>query len=371
MKCITIADNLKKALSIVERATSKDITLPILGSFFITTEGGALRVMGTNLEIGIQTTVRCTVSEQGSVVVPSKQLLSYISTLSKDEKVTIETNGIDIILTVQGQETNIKGYPQEDFPPFPTLKELYKAALTKKDINQFFPRVLTSVSKSAIKPELASILVIFEKENLLIASTDSFRLSEERLKLAALSIKNPKEVFLLPSRTFEEIIRLTDQSEDDKVEFLIGKGEGLFKFGDITLYSRLTEGNFPDYQQIIPKTFKTHGTITRQDIVTQLRRASIFANKLNSVSFTLNVKNKSITIESKNNQGTYKGVMKGEFDGEDISIVFNFQYLLQGVESYNEEKLFFGFNSESQPLLIKPTGREGSIYIVMPMKGNV
>ncbi|MSR76570.1 MAG: hypothetical protein EXS68_03185, partial [Candidatus Ryanbacteria bacterium] len=245
MKCITIADNLKKALSVVERATSKDITLPILGSFFITTDGGTLRIMGTNLEIGIQTTVRCTVSEQGSVVVPSKQFLSYVSTLSKDEKITIESSGVDIILTVQGQETNIKGYPQEDFPPFPTLKELYKATIFKKDISQFFSRVLTSVSKSAIKPELASVLAVLEKEVLLIASTDSFRLGEERLKLAALSIKNPKEIFLLPSRTFEEIIRLTDQSDSDKVEFLIGKGEGLFKFGDITLYSRLTEGNFP------------------------------------------------------------------------------------------------------------------------------
>jgi DNA polymerase III subunit beta len=371
MKCITIADNFKKALSVVERATSKDITLPILSSFFITTESGSLRVMGTNLEVGIQTTVRCTVSEQGSVVVPSKQLLSYISTLPKDEKITIESDGVDVILTIQGQETVIKGYPQEDFPPFPTLKELYKATVFKKDITQFFPRVLISVSKSAIKPELASVLAILEKETLLIASTDSFRLGEERLKLAALSMKNPKETFLLPARTFEEIIRLADQSDSDRAEFLIGKGEGLFKFGDITLYSRLTEGNFPDYQQIIPRNFKTHGVVARQEIVTQLRRASIFANKLNSVSFTLNVKEKSITIESKNNQGTYKGVMKGEFDGEDVSIVFNFQYLLQGVESYNEDKLFFGFNSESQPLLIKPTGREGSIYIVMPMKGNV
>ncbi|MEK7649802.1 MAG: DNA polymerase III subunit beta [Patescibacteria group bacterium] len=371
MKCIIIADNFKKALSIVERATSKDITLPILGSFSITTEGGSLRVMGTNLEIGIQTLVRCTVNEQGGVVIPAKQLLSYISTLSKDEKITLESDGADISLTVQGQETTIKGYPQEDFPPFPVVKELYKAKIYKKDITQFFPRVLISVSKSAIKPELASVLGILEKETFLIASTDSFRLSEERLKLASVSIKNPKETFLLPARTFEEIIRLADQSSEDTVEFLISKGEGTFQFGDITLYSRLTEGNFPDYQQIIPKNFKTHGVATRQEIVSQLRRASIFANKLNSVSFSLNVKDKSITIESKNNQGTYKGVTKGEFDGEDVSIVFNFQYLLQGVESYAEEKLFFGFNSESQPLLIKPTGREGSMYIVMPMKGNV
>jgi len=371
MKCVIISDNFKKALSVVERATSKDITLPILGSFFINTEGGSLRIMGTNLEIGIQTTIRCTVSEQGGVVIPAKQLLSYISTLSKDEKINLESNGVDVILIVQGQETIIKGYPQEDFPPFPTLKELYKATLYKKDVTHFFSRVLISVSKSAIKPELASILAVLEKENLLIASTDSFRLSEEKIKTISLSSKNQKEVFLIPARTFEEIIRLTDQSDGEQVDFLIGKGEGLFKFGEITLYSRLTEGNFPDYQQIIPKNFKTHGTLLRQELVTQLRRASIFANKLNSVSFTLSVKDKSIIIESKNNQGTYKGVMRGEFDGDDISIVFNFQYLLQGVESYTEEKLFLGFNSESHPLLIRPTAREGSVYIVMPMKGTV
>ncbi len=371
MKCIIIADNFKKALSVVERSTSKDLTLPILGSFFITTESGSLRIMGTNLEIGIQTTVRCTVSEEGSIVIPSKQLLSYISTLSKDEKITIESSGVDVILAVQGQETSIKGYPQEDFPPFPIVKELYKATVYKKDITHFFPRVLISASKSAIKPELASILAVIEKNSLVIAATDSFRLSEERIQLTSLSMKNTKESFLLPARTFEETIRLTDQSNSDQVEFLIGKGEALFRFGDIVLYSRLVEGNFPDYQQIIPKDFKTHGVLTRQEIVTHLRRASIFANKLNSVSFILNTKEKSITIESKNNQGAYKGVMKGEFDGENVSMVFNFQYLLQGVESYGEEKLFFGFNLESQPLSIKPIGREGSVYIVMPMKGTV
>ncbi len=370
MKCIIIADNLKKALSIVERATSKDLTLPILGSFFIATDSGFLRIMGTNLEIGIQTTVRCTVSEQGSVVIPSKQLLSYISTLPKDEKIIIDSSGTDVILTVQGQETNIKGYQQEDFPPFPIVKDLYKASAYKKDISQFFQRILVSVSKSSIKQELASIFVVLEKETLLVASTDSFRLSEESIKLQSLSTKNQRESFLIPSRTFEEIIRLADQSSSENIEFLIGKGECIFKLGDITLYSRLIEGNFPDYKQIIPRNFKTHGTLVRQEVVTQLRRASIFANKLNSVSFAVNVKEKSITIESKNNQGAYKGIMKCEFDGDDLSTVFNFQYLLQGVEAYSEEKLFFGFNSESQPLLIKPSGREGSLHIVMPMKGT-
>ena len=138
----------------MERATSKDITLPILGSFFITTESGSLRIMGTNLEIGIQTTVRCTVSEQGSVVIPSKQLLSYISTLTKDEKITIESTGVDVTLSVQGQEINIKGYPQEDFPPFPTLKELYKATIFKKDITQFFPRVLFLYRKVLLNQSL-------------------------------------------------------------------------------------------------------------------------------------------------------------------------------------------------------------------------
>ncbi len=370
MKCIIISENLKKALSIIDHATGKDSTLPILGSFLISAENGVITITGTNLEVGMQTTLRGTIHTQGQVVVPARPFLGYSATLPKDEKVTIESEGNDAKIITQSHESLFKGYPPEDFPPFPVVRELYALTCKGSDLSGVLKRTIFSVSKTTVKPELASISFSFEREILTLAATDSFRLSEEKIKPIKFSAKLSKTSFLVPVTSCEELVRLIDYSDDENTEFLIGKGEICIKSNDVVLYSRLTEGTFPDYQQIIPQKFTTSLVVSRSVLAGNMKRASVFANKLSGISIALNPKQKTLTIESKNSLGTHKASVAADIQGEALTMVFNYHYFLDGIESYTEDALFLGLNSESQPLLIRPAKKEGSIYIIMPMKGG-
>ncbi|MDA1334825.1 MAG: DNA polymerase III subunit beta [bacterium] len=372
MRCTVLTDNLKKALSLSERNTGKDLTLPILGSLLITAENGLLKIIATNLEIGIEISLRANISSPGKVVIPAKTLTSFISTLPKDEKISLEVEKNDLYVGTESGRTLFKGYPQDDFPPFPVMKGSYKISFNKKDILRVFSKSLISISKNSIKPELASIYISLEKENVRIASTDSFRLSEEIIKPVSLSSKGGEENFLLPLRTTEEIIKLLDFGEKEEILFDVGKGEITVIYDDIRLYSRLTEGSFPNYGQIIPKKFETKITISKTDFIGHIRRASLFTNKLQGISFSFNSDKKTCSIESNNiSVGEYKADIPIDIDGEGLSIVFNYHYFLDGLESFTDEKIMFGFNGESQPLLVRPLKNEKSLYVVMPMKGVI
>ena len=372
MKCVLISENIKRALSFVERSTGKDLTLPILSSVLIQVDGGSIKIMGTNLEIGTESTIRGTVQDQGKVAIPARALSSFIATIPKDEKITFESQKNDLIIQTQSQKTIIKGYPHEDFPPFPLIKELYRISFKKADLLPILQKSLICVSKNSIKPELASVSISFEKDIGYIAATDSFRLSEEHIKPTLLSPKIAKESILIPARTCEELIKLLESENSDTVDLFISKGEILIQYAETRLYSRLTEGKFPDYQQIIPKSFKTTISVNRSVFVNHLKQASIFSNKLSGVSFTFSSGKQEITIESSNRDiGEYKASFKSVIQGEDLTVVFNYHYLMDGLNAFSVEDLYFGFNNESQPLLIYPTKKSDSLYLVMPMKGGV
>ncbi len=372
MKCSVIVENFRKPLSLIERNTTKNITLPILGSFFISTEKGLIRVIGTNLEIGVETFIRGTIQEQGRVVIPAKIFLSFISTIQKDEKITLESKKTDLVVETQSQKTVFKGFSPEDFPLFPTIQEDYSITLKKTDLINTLGRCLISISRSLIKPELSSLFFLLEKEFLTIAATDSFRLSEEKIKLITPQIKAPKNSFLMPLRTCEELLKLLELGDENQVKFSIGKGEVFVQYAGTTLYSRLTEGNFPEYGDIIPKQFKTNVKISRQTLLGHLRRASLFTNKLNGISLTFDPEKNECKIECVNRDvGEYQATFPIDASGDPVSIVFNYHYLLEGLDSFHDETLFLGFNGEAQSLLIHPLQKEESLYIVMPMKGGI
>jgi len=370
VKCSVISENFKKALSYVERATGKDTTIPILGSFFISTEGSTVKIIGTNLEIGIQAIVRGTIQESGAVVIPARPLLAFIATLSKNEKITLESRDVDLVVSSGAEEVVFKGYSQEDFPPFPDVKELYCISAQKEDMLGVLQRSLIAAARSSVKPELASVYFLCEREFITIAATDSFRLAEQKIKPTAISKKLSTESFLVPVRTCEEIIRIFEYGEEKDIKFFIGKGEIKVVYSDIVLYSRLTEGVFPQYQPIIPKKFTTQMTIKKKEIERNIKRASIFTDKLQGISLQLSPKQSECMMESKNNLGTYKTSLKTEIQGESLAVVFNYHYLLDGVESFGGENIFFGFSGEASPLLIRVPKEEHSFYVVMPMRGN-
>lgn len=370
MQCTVIADNIKRAVSVIERVVSKDQSLPVLCSYLVSADKNAITITGTNLEVGIQILIRGTVGAQGQCVIPARQLSGYISTLAKDEKITIESENNNTRITAGPQETTFNGYPPEDYPPFPSARSTHSFVCNKRDMLDALARTIFSTSKTTIKPELASINMLFEREMLIVAATDSFRLSEERIKPTSFSPKLSKTSFLLPIQSAEELARLLEYSDDEQAEFFIGKGEARITSNNATLYSRLTEGLFPDYQQIIPQKFTTHLTIRRAELVAHIRRASVFANKLFGISLTFNPKDKTLTLESKNSFGTHRAGIGVDIHGEPISVVFNYHYLLDGIESYGDDTLFIGLNGESQPLVVHPPKKDTSIYVVMPMKGG-
>ena len=254
MKINCLLENIKNAVVAAERITSKNQTLPVLASLFIGTEKDKIKIRSTNLELALEMDISGKIQETGSVIVPAKALSSFLSNIS-GEQVLMESKKNNFYIKTKTTETTIRGYPPEDFPIFPKTEPTDKFKVFGVEIKNAISSVILAASVSDVKPELASVFFNIFKNTIKIVATDSFRLAEKTI--TSKNIYSDKQIsFLVPQKTISEIIRVLDKHAGE-AEFGVNKNQIIILFPGVKFISRLTEGNFPDYDQIIPKEFKT------------------------------------------------------------------------------------------------------------------
>ena len=359
-------EKLKRAVGLAEKISGKHLTLPVLSCILLEAKkNNSLIIKATNLDLGIEIIIPAKVDEEGIVAVPANTLASFIGSISDTEqsvKFNLQTSNIKI--NTNKTSGVIKTISHEDFPNIPRVSQENSFTLNTHDFVKGLKSVWYSSSVSSIKPELSSVYIYCEGEFVVFVATDSFRLAEKRVK-----IKKSKDfgTILIPYKNIPEILRVLEALEGE-VEIELDKNQISFSQNEVYLLSRVIDGVFPDYKQIIPKQILTEVVILKQDLVNALKISNIFSDKFNQINIKVDPEAKKCEIRTKNSDiGENLTVIDTVVTGEAIDINFNYKYIIDCFQSIDSDSVTLIFNGLHRPLVIIPVSDTTFRYIVMPM----
>lgn len=368
MKVSCTQENLNQGLNIVGHLAIKNSNLPILNNVLLKTQEGGLLLSATNLEIGINCKIRAKVENNGIFTVPANLLSNFISLINNEEKVDIELVNKELIIKSGQQETKIKGEDASEFPLIPEIKKENKNIIKSEDLKKALSQVVFAVSLDETRIEISGVLMIFNHKTLTLAATDSYRLAEKKV---ALKEGNNNQQIIVPQKTAQELFRILQSlPTEEEVEVYINDNQVLFAINQVELVSRLIEGNYPDYQQIIPKEHKTSVIVEIKDFIKIIKRAALFSKiGINDVNLNFNEERQVITVKSANSQlGENTSEVSAVIKGGGNNIVFNYRYLLDGLNNLDEEKAVIKIIDNSNPGLFCGEGAEDYLYLIMPIR---
>ncbi|KKR29814.1 MAG: polymerase III, beta subunit protein [Candidatus Woesebacteria bacterium GW2011_GWA1_39_8] len=355
---------IEQAVQKASRLASRHLTLPVLSCVYLSvSDDNKLILKSTNLDIGIEIEIKIKTIEKGSVAVPATVLLGVLSS-TKENSLVFETSENNLKISSGKNSVVIKCMPHDDFPSIPKLGDLKSIKINSHDLILGFKSVWYSASNSNIKPELGSVFIYKGDNGLVFVSTDSFRLAEKRV-----NTKMPADfpTTLIPYRNVSEIIKLFEDYNGD-IDIIFEKNQAAFMVDGLYLVSRLIDGSFPDYKQIIPKSFGTTATILKNDLINSIKTSNIFSDTLNQVKLKVDIKNKLLNVESKNNDvGEYKESIKAVVSGDNVELNFNHKYITDCLQSISGDSLLLSFGGAGKPLVISGASDKSFMYVVMPM----
>src|SRR3989338_5327032 len=274
MKIEGIKEQLEDALNKADKIAGKNPSLPVLSGFYLDARQNSLVIKATNLDLGISISVPVKVSEPGIAVVPARVITSFISSLSNDRSITLNSKEQTLEVKTKGTKTTIKTLPSEDFPIIPEISNDNAFSLPARDLVFGLRSVIYAAATGSIKPELSSVSITHEGEFLVFAATDSFRLAEKKIRVK--KIPHFKQI-LIPQKNAVEIIKIFDKG-DEEVSISIEEHQMALRSQNIYLTSRIIEGTFPDYRQIIPKKISSKAVLLKQDLINSLKTSLIFSD---------------------------------------------------------------------------------------------
>jgi len=379
MKISATQENLNQGLSIVSHVAAKSTSLPILNNILLKVEGGVIKLMSTNLEIGVSCVIRGKVEKEGAFTVQSRLLADYVNLLPQ-KKVDLEVldgEGKEGTLNIKcdNYSTKIKGISANDFPLIPEIDKNNAYICSTSSLKQAMAQTVFATAVSETRPEISGVLLSVEGNKLVMAATDSYRLAEKEIEINNKSDKSQKAI--VPARAMQEVLRILGSFKDpaaieniDKVKIYLTENQILFAIDNIELISRLVEGQYPDYKQIIPTSNKTKATLDKQELIKATKTASLFTRSgIYDVNLDFAAANKKLVVSSTNNQlGENVSELDTKVDGEENNIVVNYKYLLDGLQSIDTDEVDMEMNDSSNPCVLKPKDNKDYIYIIMPIK---
>jgi len=374
MKVEVLKENLKTSLNVVEKIVGKNLSLPILDNVLINTEENFLNLNSTNLEVAIKIWVLAKIIKKGKVVIPGKFLSSFISSLP-NEKILLEEKNQNLYIECKNYKNNIQGFNPEDFPIIPEFKNIEFLEIDNRKLCQGLSQVVDIANLSQARPEISGIYFSFFKNILKIVATDSFRLAEKNISLEN-SIE--KEIsFIVPQKTAKEIVNILDEKEG-KTKIYILPNQVMFEFPmkeffhpQVQIISRLIEGEYPNYQEIIPNKFQTEIIIKRDEFLEQIKTASLFSGKLNEIKIKIESEKKEVQICAQDPDiGQSQSSVLAKINGDSLEISFNYKFLIDGLLKIKSSEVSFNISKEDGACVLKSIGDTTYTYVVMPIKSN-
>lgn len=374
MKVNILQENLARGLGIVARAVSPRSTLPVLANVLIATDEGRLRLSATNLEMGITCWITARIEDEGSTTVPARTFVDLVNTLPGDQ-VALDLDGATQTLNVRsGTSTNdIKGIDAQEFPPL-TVPDMEGAVqLNVVEFKEMIHQVSFSASTDEARPVLMGVLVVVENEKITMAAADGFRLS---VRTATLSAAAPEPLnIIIPARALNELARIAADG-DEVISMAVPKGRGqvIFRVKDVELVSQLIDGTFPDYQQIIPRSYKSRTLVSTASLLKACKQAEIFAREGTNVA-RLDIKPAKGEMEpseveisaTSEETGKNETIVEATVDGSGVLIAFNVKYLREALEIIKTPNVVLETSAANAPGVVRPVGGDDFLHVIMPM----
>jgi DNA polymerase-3 subunit beta len=374
MKLSILKEKLKNGLSIVERAVSKSASLPVLNNILLNAEKNFLNLNATDLEIGIKWWGLCGVEKEGKALLPSKILSPLINYLP-EKPISLETQNSFLKIKTENYRTNLKSLNYEEFPIIPVVSNQEYILVSGVSLSESLKKVAGFSSPSTTKPEISGVFLILKRNLIKMTATDSFRLGEKTL-----FFKKPTEIekeygLIIPQKAAREMINIFGD-EEREIRLYISPNQITVEsqmeevpHPEIQFTSRLIEGEFPDYEMIIPKKYETEVIVPKDEFLNQTKTASIFVGRANEVKLKIDPVKGNIEISSENPDfGKYSSSVNGKIKGKGLEISFNYRFLIEGIFNIEGKELLLGLTNEEGPAVLKPTQGEDYFYILMPVK---
>jgi DNA polymerase-3 subunit beta len=380
MKVSCLQEQFGKGLSIVGRAVSTKTTLPVLNNILIATdtseEGGRLKLAATNLEISITVWVPAQIMEEGEITVPARLLTDFVSNLDSANNVALGLDEQTLTLNVRSgrSEANIKGISAEDFPSLPNVTNAANSAVIEAGVlKEAVGQVSFAASTDETRPVLTGLFATFSGDKVTLAAADSFRLAVRTAPLAEPVASNFN--VLLPARAMVELTRvLSDEKAPVEISVTGNKSVALFKTESVNFTSSLIEGNFPKYQDIIPKSYNTRTVVSTKELVRSVKTASYFARDSGgnivrvSVSPGEDLTPGSMMLTANAAEvGDNRDEIDATVDGAAAQIAFNAKYLADVLGVITTGQVAVELQSPANPGVIKPVGKDDYVHVIMPM----
>ncbi len=364
MKIECLVEKIKNAISIAEKITGKNLTLNVLSCVLLIANGKTLKIRSTNLDLGVEIEIPAKIEKEGILAIKGSVLNNFLSGIQNEKNVVLEEVNENIVVTTNNNKTIIKCYPYNDFPTIPSISTGNSFEIESKIFNQGVKSVFYSAAATEIKPEIASVYIYQNNNELVFVATDSFRLAEKKIKTKTINDFNG---IIIPFKNIVEIIKITENT-DGLLSIKTTKNQISISFDGVYITSRLIDGIFPDYQQIIPKEKKTEVVVLKQDIINAFKLSNTFLDKFNQITFLVSPKTKQLKIKTKNQDvGETNTNIEAAISGEDVEVSFNYRYIFDCFQSITQDSLVLQFNGNSKPLIIKNVSDSSFLYLVMPM----
>lgn len=365
MELTVTQENFARALSAVGRVASTKTQLPILSNILLRTDGNRLLIAATNLEIATTQYIGAKIAKPGAITVPARLISEFVSSLPKDS-IELKVVGENIHITSGKYHSIINGVIADDFPELPTINEndSVSYSINTEEFKQAVSQTIITASSDSTRPVLTGVYWHSHEGWIFLAATDGYRLSERRL------VETKSEVAaIIPTQTLQEVLRtITDES--DTIDVLFDESQVRFRINEAEVISRLVDGNFPDYRQLIPAQSDITATMNKQDFTRVTKISGLFARESGgSVTVTVDSDKKTVSLHSiaselGENTSELDAVISG--DGQ---VTLNSRYLSEALGVIDATEISFSFSGKLSPCIIKSTKDDTNYYhVIMPLK---
>src|SRR5437870_9252513 len=362
MKVACSREELTQKLGVVSRGVSTRTAVQILGGILLNAEGGVLTLAATDMELSLRASLEARVEGEGAVVVPGR-LLVELARLLPDAEVSIEQRADEgvIHITSGSFESRLNTYTAEDFPRLPDAEGLERHTVARDALLVTIARVGRSASRDESRPVLTGVLVRFEPGKLVMAATDSYRLS---VKETALEGTVPELEAIVPARALAELARIA--AEGEKLSLGVHENQVVFGTADAWLTSRRIDGQFPNYKQLVPETFEHEVALPREELLDVVRRVSVMAQRNSPLRLRFAEGELTVSAQTQDVGESSESLPIG-YTAEPLEIGFNAEFLRDGLESVETDEVRVRLISSLRPAVLEGDS-DDFLYLIMPIR---
>src|SRR5829696_259220 len=368
VKLSVMQENLARGLSVVSRAVSNR-SLPVLTNVLLKTEDGGLKLIATNLEIGITYWVPGKIEVDGATSVPARLLTDLVNSLPGSEPIQLELGDGETLHIQAGRfESNIKGIPAEDFPTVQTAGERPITRVAQKILRRALDETAFAAASDEARPILTGVLAKFEGDQLTLAAADNYRIA-----VKTITVLDPVEEtsVVIPARALHELSRvLSDTDEPVSIVLAHSRNQLLFHIDGVDLVTRLIDGQYPNYQSVLPASHATRAVLDREELLRAVRPAALIAHEsANIVKLGVGLDGDgAISVSANAEVGDHVGRVEAAIEGDGTTIAFNARFLADVLEKVDADQFALELNGPLSPGVFKPIGDDRYVHVVMPLR---